>query len=382
MTLVESTEDQAEPALTDLGRPGDPPGLPLRIAFLHLEAGEPSPGVLQKHATMLNVWRDLGMTVESIRPKIVSPPTGIVGRFRLLRALNAAANDAAGRLDDFRPDVVYAREMIWTPATERIMRGHPVVLELNGDAAVQLRRRSRSAAAFWGITAGRLHRHAKGYVAATEQIVASRRGGDASVMVVGNPVFVSDTPPARDPQSPPLVVMLVGERADRPIATNRGIDRLVRIAARLPGVRFRVLGGEMPTDLTSPSNLDFAPAVPVDELERVFASATASLGSLAPHRSGLTSSRALKIRTSLASGVPVVLSHDDPDLPSDADFLLRVRAREEVTDTDVERIDRFIRRAWDDPSVGRQAWRFAARRLSGRAIEPARLRFLASVASR
>ncbi|MFM1831706.1 MAG: hypothetical protein RLZZ461_22 [Planctomycetota bacterium] len=347
-----------------------------KIAHVQLEAGETSIGVLEKHDSMLSAWTDAGIDWIDLRPRIEA---GGLGRLGVLLSLERAAGEVRRRLDEFSPDLVYMRETPWTPSVERIFRRHRVVIEANGDVATQLRARSPWAARYVLATSGRLHGRVSAVVGVTDEL--ARSIGPASIprMVSGNPVRVPDVRPPRREHEVPTVVMLLGERAGRPVPPSRGLDRLAMLAAALPEIRFVVHGdGDVPESCAG-SKIEFRPAVARDALLEVLRDATVGMGSLAPHRSGLTEVRSLKVRTTLAAGLPLIHASPDPDLPESTPFILKLPSRDDLTSEDVERVRTFVRCCHEEDSRGEGAWEFARQRLSHRVIEGERLVFLRSL---
>lgn len=350
-----------------------------KIAHVHLEAGETSIGVLEKQESMLSAWSDAGIDWIDLRPRIEA---GRLGRLGVLLALERAAAEVWWRLDRFSPDLVYMRETLWTPSVERIFQRHRVVIEVNGDMVTQLRARSSWAARYVLATSGRLHDRIFAVVGVTDELARSIRPASIPRMVSGNPVRVPNVRPLRREHERPTVVMLLGERAGCPVPPNRGLDRLAMLASALPEIRFVVHGdGDVP-DSCAESRIEFRPALPRDALLEVLRDATVGMGSLAPHRSGLAEVRSLKVRTTLAAGLPLIHASPDPDLPESAPFILKLPSRDDLASEDIQRVRTFVRRCHEEESRGEGAWEFARQRLSHRVIESERLAFLRSLCGR
>lgn len=352
---------------------------PFRIAHLHLEAGVPSVGVLTKTRLMQEAWRAAGVEVREFRPAVPSRHEVAGGRLGLVWAMERSVRALRRDLDRFEPDLVYARETVWTPAIEGLFARHPVVLELNGDPHLQLRRRSIAAATFRRLTVPRLYRRVVGVVGVTLELVNRFPMSDVRACVVGSPVEVAAVPPARHPSRPPRLVMLLGEADGEPVAPSRGLDRVAVLARALPEMTFVVHGGRAPASIPEVANLRFQPRVVGEELHAVLSEATACIGGLAPHRSGLRETRSLKIRTALAAGVPVVHAQPDPDLPGEDTFLLRLKSSDRTSDEEIERLRAFVTRVVDDEVSSKAAWRHACEHFSPEVTEARRLSFLRSL---
>ena len=349
----------------------------MRIAQLHLEAGTPSRGVLAKSDVLRDSWTAAGAVVREFRPTITAG-----SRLSVLVAIDRAARALAPRMRSFDPDVVYARQSIWTPSVAALFASHRVVVEVNGALSRQLRRRSGLAAFYERRTAPWLWRRTAGVVGVTRELVDAHRRRGMPSCVVGSPVEVPEAMPERNPVRPRRVIMLLGEGEDRPVPPSRGLDRLRVLARALPDVDFVVLGGRAPSFAGDPANLEFRPRLEGPRLRELLATSTASVAGLAPHRSGLGESRTLKIRASLAAGLPVIHAQNDPDLPESGSFLLRLESRDSTDDGDVRRVGAFLDSVVDDPDCWREAWRHAREFFSVEVTEGRRLAFLERVAGR
>ena len=101
----------------------------MRLVHLATDLGTPGSGVAEKIVRTVDSWRRHGAeatmvdaasgeVVEGVPPhRYSSPPTSRLG---WLARSEANAGRVLATLDRLRPDVVYTREMIWTPTVEAI----------------------------------------------------------------------------------------------------------------------------------------------------------------------------------------------------------------------------------------------------------------------
>lgn len=357
----------------------------MRVLHLVTEFGSNDRGVPQKVRRTVDAWRRLGVEVEhlDLATGAISADgvaeSGSERPRRLGRAGWILEMERRGRrlldvLGCESPDIVYTRELVWSPAVERIFRRHRVVLEINSDRAGELASTSRAAAAFWRVTSARLRRRAAGIVSVTHELATTFSPAGVPSAVVANAADVPASPPPRcaDPARP-LALMLVGN--DRPW---HGLDRLCMLAEALPQFEFAICGNvsaSMPAD----ARIRVCSPRSGDALADLLSRATVCIGSLALHRAGLREACPLKSRAALAAGVPLVYAYDDPDLAGDEPFALRVTDRSDWSADDVARVEAFIRRAAADPELGLAAWRFAGERLDREVVERRRLDFMRSL---
>src|SRR5690349_8780340 len=123
----------------------------MRIAYAWYWDARRRDGVSEKVRSQLAAWRALGHEAELYlltpagEPQrlegVVFPFTGVAERVRATRRLDAAVRAA-------RPDVVYLRYDLFLPPPLRAAGAAPTVVEVNTDAAAELRVRSKPAAVY------------------------------------------------------------------------------------------------------------------------------------------------------------------------------------------------------------------------------------------
>ena len=113
----------------------------MHIAHIVTDDSRSANGVRQKIERTVKSWRGFGVRVDlvdgalgevvddlaSIR-SIARPP-----RFRALWLLEQQrrAERLRRALDQLRPDVVYSRQLVWTPRIERLVGEQPFFFEIN-----------------------------------------------------------------------------------------------------------------------------------------------------------------------------------------------------------------------------------------------------------
>ncbi len=361
----------------------------MRILYLQSEPGPSTSGVVQKVIRTVDCWRRLGIEADivGLDPVRIVPAGGDIepyqhsgSRVSWLRRMNQIGKQLGRFIQEESPDLVYSRELIWSPSLESTVARSPWVFEINGDSGQQIASRSTAGGVFWRLTSPRLLRRCRGIVSVTEELSRRYQGLGPQLGVFGNSVDVPDMLPRKQTSGRPIALMLVGEARDKTIRPNRGLDRLEDLARHLPEVRFIVCGGKPPESLQESRRIEFLQARSGDSLQELLSSATVAVGSLAPHRTGLTESSSLKVRTMLAAGLPLIFAHPDAALEATDRFTLRLDLREGVAKEDIGRVARFIEAA-RDPAVGDAAWAFARMNLDRTIVERARLDFLRGLAS-
>jgi len=142
----------------------------------------------------------------------------------------------------------------------------------------------------------------------------------------------------------------------------------------LPDLDFVLVGG---TVQGGPPNLRSYGTLPQAEADRVMASCTVGLSSLALHRKQMFEASPLKSRNYLALGLPLIQAYEDTDLSERDGCVLELPNCEGSALEHTERIRAFAWRAYEDPSLSEKARTLATGRLSLQAKEAARLALIA-----
>lgn len=358
----------------------------MRVLHLVSEPGPRGRGVSQKVADTVACWRRLGVDADHLDlatgaigfdglmddADVRTRPSGRAGWIlemerRVRRVLEVLEREA--------PDLVYTRELVWSPAVERMFRRHRVVLEINSDSGRELADRSAAAAGFWRITSRRLRRRAAGIVSVTPELAGRLVPPFVPSAVVPNATDVPvEAPPRRPDAARPLLLMLVGGGN-----AWQGLDRLDALANAMPQFEFAFCGDAGSAAEGLSDRLVRLAPVHGEDLAELLARTTVGVGTLALSRKGMTQACPLKSRTVLAAGVPLLYAYDDPALEDDRPFALRVADRPEWAESDLARIEAFVHRTTLEPELGEAAWRYARANLDREVVEQARLEFMRSL---
>ena len=353
----------------------------MRLVHLATNLGTPGSGVADKIVRTVEAWRRLGAhatMLDAASGEVADgvhrhrPPTPPASRSGWVVRSEANARRLLAALDRLRPDVVYTREMIWTPTVESILRRYRVVLEVNSDAAAELGTRSRAAAFYWRWTAGRLRSRAAGIVSVTHELADRLAAVGVPHIVLGNAEEVPDAPLPRTQAGDgrPMLLMLIGSPAPW-----HGLDRVGRLATLRPDLRIVVCGRLGEFGRTLPPAIECRQPVAGERLRATVAEATIGIGTLALARNGLHEACPLKSRTVLAAGRPLLSAHADPAFEGHEPVVLRIPDDDDAIDREAPAIADFAHAAARDPSIGDAAWAFARDHLAIDVIEARRLEF-------
>ena len=356
----------------------------MKILHVVSESGPVGRGVPQKVVRTVEAWRRLGVDADFIELATAHIGTTGIGtgdafqpRFRgeWILEMHRRAVRMRRVLEDAAPDLVYTRELVWSPGLKSILDGFRVVIEVNSDRGEELRARSRAASIFWGLTAPRIRRRAAGLVAVTHELAAKVGSPGIPTTVIANAVKVASTPPKRSCSSNrPLVLMLVGGPAPW-----QGINRFAVLSESLPQFDFVICGDCGPDGRNLPDTVRVLKPRSGLALDELLSKVSVCFGTMALSRKGMIEACPLKSRTSLAAGIPLVYAYDDPALEGDERFALRIEDLQIQSEATITRIVEFVQKASEEPEIGIEAWEFARRNLDVDIAEKRRIDFFKSV---
>ncbi len=154
-----------------------------------------------------------------------------------------------------------------------------------------------------------------------------------------------------------------------------GYDRLLQALSAYKGnadVRVEFVGGDgdgslkawraMATELGLDHRVTFHGPLYGAGLDRLIASCDVGVGSLGMYRYSIQHSMTLKLREFMARGLPFITATDDPALPAQAEYALRVP--NDDTPISMEEVVTFARRVKADADIGGQMRAYAREHLS------------------
>jgi glycosyltransferase involved in cell wall biosynthesis len=362
----------------------------MRIAYVavHLEKKLMTGGVGAKIKTQVRLWRENGHDVRLflLTPDGIEIPGASIFRFSSpvkLPFLKFAAKEFSrfielSRLVEsvraFNPDVIYLRYGLFALPLQKLFDVAPVVVELNSNDVDEYR--SRGAFFFQanrltrGITLGR----AAGWVVTSHEIgsLPVNQGFKNPRCVIANGIDFDAFTPLPAPKNDRPVIAFVGTPGYR----WHGVDKLHDLALACADIKFDVIGYQADDQASKPANIVFHGFLGRDDYMKILAGADVSCGSLALHRNNMQEASPLKVRESLAYGVPMILPFMDTDLHDlDADFLLRLPNTEDNVRSNADAIREFAHRM-----RGRRVDRAVIfPRLDQRRKEQARLAFFSQI---
>lgn len=363
----------------------------MRIAYPLVWNAFSSSGVLAKVENQAREWNAQGHEVRifiitppgdgplMIDPSITSPivlPLPILRRHYYLSKISTViAVGALGKhLWKCQPNVIYHRSHLWQSGIiGRLPGATPYILELNTLAREEFRL-LKQLGAFQSLKEHWLLSGAAGLVAVSDEIAKhyACHGRPSTVVANGFPAARLESRPPPHNQRPQII--FVGT----PDLPWHGVDKILRLAARLPEWDFHLVGPE-PSEFrcNGLSNIHAHGYMRQAQIANLYRSMDVGIGTLALHRKRMSEASPLKVREYVAYGLPVIAGYYDTDL-SGCDFFLDIGNTEDNVLEQEDNIRAFVAH-WQGRAIDRTE---VLKRIDSGAKEVQRLEFMAAVVDR
>jgi hypothetical protein len=317
----------------------------MRIAYVSLHWPRTSDdGVGKKIMRQIEAWRAAGHEVTlythmhaysgsgALLPAerfLYNETHGLTGRFTTEISRSRALQKLLACVATYRPDLIYLRWGIYAFPLERLCKIAPVVMEINTNDVAQHRFLGKAIDAYNRLTRGIILRRVSGLVTISAELgrLPEFASYQRPTRAIGNGYNLANILPLPAPHNNRPHLAFLGS----PRNPWHGIDKLVALACAFPDLIIDVIGYEdLPGVGPLPDNLVFHGYLKASAYLQVLATADASMGSLALHRTGMLEGSPLKTYECLAYGLPMVLAYRDTNLDDlDCDFLLKLPNNED-----------------------------------------------------
>lgn len=326
------------------------------------------PGILARQAGMARASRQLGLDIRFTllcREDPREPDLEAVRLSALYRTSRCRAILGSGVLDDCDAAVLRYPTTAIDLAAGMLAGRHGVrlVSEHHTDEVAEFRTMGptgRLRAFLEERTKPRYLVRMAGIIAVTDELrrLESRSAPLVPSLTIGNGISVDATPmhgPAIFDGSTLRLVWTCSE-----FSPWQGLDRLTRALASIstgPRIELHLAGTVsseqsrliLRSNTTDRLNIQQHGQLLGPELDALLRRAHATVGTLALHRKGMREACALKVRESVARGLPTLLANDDPDLPRELPGIIRLPSGE--VDIDGRRLIDEIVAAATDPQT-------------------------------
>lgn len=365
----------------------------MRIAYLtDINLGIDS-GVQKKHLMQASCWRQQGHAVKIFSiPAEWSPNSAKLSEDDIMvfdsplakiksKGLSVylrkifTVNQVIKALKDFKPDVVYAREVLWYPGLNRIIKNFPVIWEANTLLLKEVSLVSHPLVKKANrIFIPKLYKNLKGVVAVTHEIGDLFKPYNIPVEVVANGIDFSKFPdPSRAADDVEKInVLFVGS----PGMEWHGTEHFCEMASLTPFADFHLVGPVHKNEQMI-SNLHQYGYMQTGELQQLYKKMDIAVGSLGLYLKGMHEACPLKVREYCAMGLPTIMGYKDTDLHG-ADFILEIDNNPQGVKSSIREIHHFIHK-WKGKRINREN---AISYLDTGKKEIIRLNFMKSIAKK
>ena len=341
-------------------------------------------GVSQKIMMQAKQWHREGHEVKllslislsyfSAEGERLTPPRLHVRRrgFGIFAHLLAGSRKLGALLQDESFDLVYMRYRLYSPFFKAALGGAPQVVEINSDDRGEYRRgASKLLAGYNRLFRSRFLGGADAFVCVSRELarMVAPFGKPSAVIANGVDTALFPFAPQSGTVRPSLV--FIGSKGQ----PWHGVGKIEGLARRMPDFDFHIVG----TEGTDGANLFYHGFMPPERNREFIPRHDVGIGTLSLYENGMEEASPLKTRQYLAQGLPILYAYEDTDLPPDAPFALRLPNTPGNTEAAAARIEAFVRRAYHDAALRREARAFAEAVLDVRVKERRRLDFFAEV---
>lgn len=323
----------------------------MRIAYvtIHVAPEIMQGGVGKKIRSQMSIWREQGqaVTLFSLTPARIPFPDErqfvFDSRVNLLkREINRASalKRMLVSIRQYKPDMIYLRYGLYSFPLHHIFNIAPVVLEINSNDKVEYATRGKFFYWMNCLTRNLIFASVSGIIPPTRELISAFPSKyNKPVVVISNGIDLSDVellPPTNN--TSPVITMVAS-----PGMNWHGVDKLIKLAELYPDLTVNIVGYSLRDvgSITS-GNVYFHGLLYGKELSEVLSRTDVTCGTLALHRKKMNEASPLKVRESLAFGIPVIIAYKDTDLDElELDTILRIPNTEMNIIENAERIRKF-----------------------------------------
>ena len=274
-----------------------------------------------------------------------------------------------------RPDLVYSRYIPYFPFFFSALKDSPLVIEINSNDVSEILLTHGKLAHLWNrITRQAVFRRADGLIYVSGELRHECPIPGKKSILIPNSITVEKVIQAQPPRPGRGQLVFIGS----PGQPWQGFDKVRKLAELCPDIDFHIIGEKG----KNTHNLRHYGYLRIQDAETIMAKCHAGIGTIALHRKGMQEGLPLKNRRYLAMGLPIIYAHDDPDMPDNSPFLLKLPNKEDNIDTHYFQVSRFVRHIREIPDLRARVRALAYKTVDSSIKEQARLEFMHEIAAR
>lgn len=241
-------------------------------------------------------------------------------------------------IDEFSPDLIYARFALWYPGFIGVFGAYPLIVELNSLDKKEIKTRGKLDTIYHSLTRNNLLRRADAYCSVTDEIARSMVSDEKPGIVIGNAYDVDSVAVENISVDNDRPVLIFVGSSDCPW---HGIDKLIQMAELLGYCDFIVVGSHEEYDFSALPNIEYCGPKYGEDLINLYAKSDIAIGSLALYRNEMIEASPLKVREYVSFGLPVIVGYKDTDLEG-KDYILDIGCYDNNVMDNPDRIKEFI----------------------------------------
>lgn len=291
-------------------------------------------------------------------------------RVRLLFASRQRAKNLEIAVRNLKPDLIYTREIIWTPSLRKALLSTKYIIEVNSIAINEIRQRSKLAAFYWRFASKQFFKDSSAIVSVTNELKDQLPIGNKPCIVIGNGIKINEYSDSIDSERNKKKrpgILFVGS----PNQVWQGLDKIIKFAENNKSIDLHIVGTNGPNQ----KNIKFHGYQGNDYINKLCLEVHVGISTLALHRKGMQEACPLKSRLYMERGLPVIIAYDDPDIDITHPSILKIDNTENNVKNNEKLISEFIFNSFNDDSYRKKARMYAEKKLSNKNKEEERLMF-------
>lgn len=247
------------------------------------------------------------------------------------------------KIRKYQPDILYLRQNIGYPGLPKLLKENNSIMELNSVDFMEMNYNSWLKRRIYFYWKGKVLSNINGLVAVTPDILKHYTQAKVPSITVSNGIDFNKFKVLKSSGNKNVInLVFVGSNNMQ----WHGLDKVVEMASRFPDWNFLVVGYERhPNGLKCPSNIKYLGWKNKSELEEIYREGAIGIGSFGNYLVGKEIDSTLKVREYLASGLPVIVGHNDVDF-LEVDYVFKAtNEHNELVENNL--ISRFVEKYQD-----------------------------------
>ena len=333
-------------------------------------------GVLFKVKTQVSTWLKLGadvkvLVVDTSNTKIENTPlknikdnvevfytnsSGGIGieDLKVLLGLNSKYSEIENSINNYSPDVIYARSSYYQPIINKIGKKFPLVFETNTNTDTEYKAQAYDSLKYFfrylynKFTKCYFLKEVDGIVSVTHEIKNKIKHFDEkNIKVIPNSIVVEEFSDKCRGVADKKRLFFIGSGG----MAWHGIDQIINFAKLMPEYNFDIVGIlESDLNIIIPENVKMHGPMTRPQYLPILEKATATIGSVSFYRLNMHEACPLKVREYLACRKPVIMPYLDTAFMANSikgdfpNWVLNIHNKENTLILNIEIIKNFIKK--------------------------------------